>query len=193
MRKSKEDKLIQQRMTVNATIGKMQQFIAELEPKKQLFIDKARQAKKIGASGQENSAKAALKHVVSQQRLAERMLVNFEIMANMRDLTEMSGEFLNGLTLMGKEMSKLTSKMNFESGEKELSKAMITAQVHTEKMTQFLDRMSMTVDSGFEEADSVTDEEIDNIVGYDETAERSALDDEIDRKLNDLEGKIRQR
>ena len=121
------------------------------------------------------------------------MLVNFEIMANMRDLTEMSGEFLNGLTLMGKEMSKLTSKMNFESGEKELSKAMITAQVHTEKMTQFLDRMSMTVDSGFEEADSVTDEEIDNIVGYDETAERSALDDEIDRKLNDLEGKIRQR
>ena len=193
MRKSKEDRLVQQRMAVNATIGKMQQFIAELEPKKQLFIDKARQAKKIGASGQENSAKAALKHVVSQQRLAERMLVNFEIMANMRDLTEMSGEFLNGLTLMGKEMSKLTSKMNFESGEKELSKAMITAQVHTEKMTQFLDRMSMTVDSGFEEADSVTDEEIDNIVGYDETAERSALDNEIDRKLNDSEGKIRQR
>ena len=70
---------------------------------------------------------------------------------------------------------------------------MITAQVHTEKMTQFLDRMSMTVDAGFEEADGVTDEEIDNIVGYDETAERSALDDEIDRKLNDLEGKIRQR
>ena len=193
MRKSKEDRLVQQRMAVNATIGKMQQFIAELEPKKQLFIDKARQAKKIGASGQENSAKAALKHVVSQQRLAERMLVNFEIMANMRDLTEMSGEFLNGLTLMGKEMSKLTSKMNLESGEKELSKAMITAQVHTEKMTQFRDRMSMTVDSGFEEADGVTDEEIDNIVGYDETAERSALDDEIDRKLNDLEGKIRQR
>lgn len=90
MRKSKEEKLVAQRMAINATMDKMQSFVAQLEPKKQLFIDKARQAQKSGLVAQEKSARAALKQVMSQQRLAEKMLVNFEIMTNMRDLTEMS-------------------------------------------------------------------------------------------------------
>lgn len=192
MRKSKEEKLIEQRMAINATMDKMQSFIAQLEPKKQLFIDKARQAQKSGLVSQEKSAKAALKQVMSQQRLAEKMLVNFEIMTNMRDLTEMSGEFLKGLVVMGKQMAGLTAKMDFAKSEKELNKAMIEAQVQTEKMNEFLDKMTVTIDSGFEEAGGIGDEEIDAIVGVDEDRQQQSLDEEIDLKLAELDKKLKQ-
>lgn len=192
MRKSKEEKLVEQRMAINATMDKMQSFIAQLEPKKQLFIDKARQAQKSGLTAQEKSAKAALRQVMSQQRLAEKMLVNFEIMTNMRDLTEMSGEFLKGLVVMGKQMAGLTAKMDFAKSEKELNKAMIEAQVQTERMNEFLDKMTVTVDSGFEEAGGITSEEIDAIVGVDEAREQLSLDEEIDSKLAELNKKLKQ-
>lgn len=192
MRKSKEEKLIEQRMAINATMDKMQSFIAQLEPKKQLFIDKARQAQKSGLVSQEKSAKAALKQVMSQQRLAEKMLVNFEIMTNMRDLTEMSGEFLKGLVVMGKQMAGLTAKMDFAKSEKELNKAMIETQVQTEKMNEFLDKMTVTIDSGFEEAGGIGDEEIDAIVGVDEDRQQQSLDEEIDLKLAELNKKLKQ-
>lgn len=192
MRKSKEEKLVAQRMAINATMDKMQSFVAQLEPKKQLFIDKARQAQKSGMVAQEKSARAALKQVMSQQRLAEKMLVNFEIMTNMRDLTEMSGEFLKGLVVMGKQMAGLTAKMDFVKSEKELNKAMIEAQVQTEKMNEFLDRMTVTIDSGFEEAGGIADEEIDAVIGVDETREQRSLDEEIDLKLAELNKKLKQ-
>ncbi len=192
MRKSKEEKLVAQRMAINATMDKMQSFVAQLEPKKQLFIDKARQAQKSGLVAQEKSARAALKQVMSQQRLAEKMLVNFEIMTNMRDLTEMSGEFLKGLVVMGKQMAGLTAKMEFVKSEKELNKAMIEAQVQTEKMNEFLDRMTVTIDSGFEEAGGIADEEIDAVIGVDETREQRSLDEEIDLKLAELNKKLKQ-
>ena len=192
MRKSKEEKLVAQRMAINATMDKMQSFVAQLEPKKQLFIDKARQAQKSGLVAQEKSARAALKQVMSQQRLAEKMLVNFEIMTNMRDLTEMSGDFLKGLVVMGKQMAGLTAKMDFVKSEKELNKAMIEAQVQTEKMNEFLDRMTVTIDSGFEEAGGIADEEIDAVIGVDETREQRSLDEEIDLKLAELNKKLKQ-
>lgn len=192
MRKSKEEKLVAQRMAINATMDKMQSFVAQLEPKKQLFIDKARQAQKSGLVAQEKSARAALKQVMSQQRLAEKMLVNFEIMTNMRDLTEMSGEFLKGLVVMGKQMAGLTAKMDFVKSEKEVNKAMIEAQVQTEKMNEFLDRMTVTIDSGFEEAGGIADEEIDAVIGVDETREQRSLDEEIDLKLAELNKKLKQ-
>ena len=122
----------------------------------------------------------------------EKMLVNFEIMTNMRDLTEMSGEFLKGLVVMGKQMAGLTAKMDFVKSEKELNKAMIEAQVQTEKMNEFLDRMTVTIDSGFEEAGGIADEEIDAVIGVDETREQRSLDEEIDLKLAELNKKLKQ-
>lgn len=186
MRKSKEEKLIEQRLAVTRTISKMQQFVAELTPKRELFVQKAKEARLKGAAGQERAAKAALKQVMSQQRLAEQMLLNFEIMANLRDLTEMSGEFMKGMSQMSKQMSKMTANMNFKDSEKEFNKAMLKSQVQTDKMNEFLEKMSMTMDAGFEDAGGVTDAEIDSIIGFEAASQENELDTEIEAKLAKL-------
>lgn len=186
MGKSKEEKLVEQRLAVTRTISKMQQFVAELEPKRELFIQKAKEARLKGAVGQERAAKAALKQVMSQQRLCEQMLLNFEIMANLRDLTEMSGEFMKGMSQMSKQMSKMTQSMNFRDSEKEFNKAMIKSQIQTDKMNEFLEKMSATMDAGFEDAGGVSDSEIDSIIGFEAAAQEDGLDREIEEKLNRL-------
>lgn len=186
MGKSKEEKLVEQRLAVTRTISKMQQFVAELEPKRELFIQKAKEARLKGAAGQERAAKAALKQVMSQQRLCEQMLLNFEIMANLRDLTEMSGEFMKGMSQMSKQMSKMTQSMNFRDSEKEFNKAMIKSQIQTDKMNEFLEKMSATMDAGFEDAGGVSDSEIDSIIGFEAAAQEDGLDREIEEKLNRL-------
>ena len=64
--------------------------------------------------------------------------------------------------------------------------------MQTEKMNEFLDRMTVTIDSGFEEAGGIADEEIDAVIGVDETREQRSLDEEIDLKLAELNKKLKQ-
>ena len=96
--KSKEEKQIEERMMVRRTINRMSKYVADLEPKKKQFIEKAKEARLKGATNQERLAKNALKQVLAQQRMAEQMLLNFEITAQLKDLTELSGEFMKGMT-----------------------------------------------------------------------------------------------
>lgn len=187
MGKSKEEKLVEQRLAITRTISKMQQFVAELDPKRELFIEKAKQARLKGAVGQEKAAKAALKQVVAQQRLAEQMLLNFEIMAGLRDLSEMSGEFLKGMSQMSKQMNKMSASLNFKDSEKEFTKAMLKSQIQSEKMNEFLEKMSAAMDTSLEEGGGVSDEEIDRIVGFEAVAEEDGMDREIEAKLKALD------
>lgn len=190
MRKSREEKLIRQRMALNDTIERMQCFAAELEPKRRLFIEKVKQARKLGATAQEAAAKAALKQVVSQQKLAGRMLLNFEIMTNMSDINAMTSEFLTGLAQMGKQMEKLTAGMDFVKAEKELNAAVVKAQLQTEKMNEFLEKMNISMDSGFEAAGGVSDEEIEDIIGRENAESDEKINREIEQRLAALDGKI---
>lgn len=190
MRSKKEQKLIEQRMALNDTIERMQCFIAELEPKRQLFIEKAKQARKQGATAQENAAKAALKQVVSQQKLANRMLLNFEIMTTLSDVNAMTGEFLGSLAQMGKQMEKFTAKMDFVKAQKELDESAIRAQVQTEKMNEFLEKMNIAMDSGYEAAGGVGDEEIEDMIGHENSESDEKINSDIEQKLAALDGKV---
>ena len=190
MTSKKEQKLIEQRMALNDTIERMQCFIAELEPKRQLFIEKAKQARKQGATAQENAAKAALKQVVSQQKLANRMLLNFEIMTTLSDVNAMTGEFLGSLAQMGKQMEKFTAKMDFVKAQKELDESAIRAQVQTEKMNEFLEKMNIAMDSGYEAAGGVGDEEIEDMIGHENSESDEKINSDIEQKLAALDGKV---
>ena len=190
MRSKKEQKLIEQRMALNDTIERMQCFIAELEPKRQLFIEKAKQARKQGATAQENAAKAALKQVVSQQKLANRMLLNFEIMTTLSDVNAMTGEFLGSLAQMGERMEKFTAKMDFVKAQKELDESAIRAQVQTEKMNEFLEKMNIAMDSGYEAAGGVGDEEIEDMIGHENSESDEKINSDIEQKLAALDGKV---
>lgn len=181
--KSKEEKQIEERMLIRRTINRMSKYVADLEPKKKQFIQKAKEARLKGAVNQETLAKNALKQVIAQQRMAEQMLLNFEITSQLKDLTELSGEFMKGMTSVSKEMSKMTDKINFGSATKEFSKAMAKSQVQSEKMSVFLERLGETFDVAVADSDSIADSEVDALIDGEAAGIESSLDKEIDEKL----------
>lgn len=185
--KSKEEKAIEQRMLIKRTASRMSKYIADLEPKKKAFIQKAKEARQKGASNQERLAKNALKQVIAQQRMAEQMLLNFEITAQLKDLTELSGEFMRGMTSVSKEMSKLTSQIDFGAATKEFSKAMAKSQVQSEKMSVFLDRLGETFDVAVADSDSIPDSEVDALIDGEAAGEETLLDREIEAKLREVQ------
>ena len=187
MFKSKEEKAIEQRMLIKRTASRMSKYIADLEPKKKAFVAKAKEARLKGAANQERLAKNALKQVIAQQRMAEQMLLNFEITAQLKDLTELSGEFMKGMTGVSREMSKLTDGINFGAATKEFTKAMAKSQVQSEKMSMFLDTLSETFDVAVADSDSIPDSEVDALIDGEVAGVEMSLDTEIEAKLREVQ------
>lgn len=189
--KSKEEKQIEERIMIKRTANRMRKYVTDLEPKKKEFIEKAKEARLKGAKAQEQLAKNALKQVLSQQRMAEQMLLNFEITAQLKDLTELSGEFMQGMTSVSREMSKMADKINFGAATKEFSKAMAKSQIQSEKMSSFLEQLGETFDVAVADSDSVPDAEVDALIdGFAGEAE-SAMDREIEDKLAKVQQAIK--
>ena len=140
-----------------------------------------------GAADQERLAKNALKQVMAQQRMAERMLLNFEITAQMKDLTEMSGTFMKGMTSVSREMSRLTDQIDFGAATKEFSKAMAKSQMQSEQMSVFLDELGTSFDVAVADTDTIPDSEVDALIDGDAAAAESAMDNEIERRLRDVQ------
>lgn len=189
--KSKEQKLIEERMMIKRTASRMSKYIADLEPKKKQFIEKAKEARLKGATAQEKLAKNALKQVLAQQRMAEQMLLNFEITAQLKDLTELSGEFIKGMTSVSREMSKLTDKINFGAATKEFSKAMTKSQIQSEKMSTFLEQLGATFDVAVADSDGISDAEVDALIDGVAGDAESAMDREIAEKLERVQRAIK--
>lgn len=185
-KQSKEEKLIAQRMAVNETIAKMRRFDAELEQKRKLFTDKALKAHLMGASAQEQSAKIALKQVIAQQRLAQRMLLNFEITVGMKDVSLLSADFMKQMSDMTKQMGKIVSSADLGNMEKEFAEALAKAQMHSEKMNELLESMSVMSESGITGEIGITDEEVDAIVDRAAAVSEQDLDRDIERSARKI-------
>lgn len=189
--KSKEEKQIEERIMIKRTANRMRKYVTDLEPKKKEFIEKAKEARLKGAKAQEQLAKNALKQVLSQQRMAEQMLLNFEITAQLKDLTELSGEFMQGMTSVSREMSKMADKINFGAATKEFSKAMAKSQIQSEKMSSFLEQLGETFDVAVADSDSVPDAEVDALIDGVAGEAESAMDREIEDKLAKVQQAIK--
>ena len=105
--KSKQQKEIEKKMLVKRTINTMNKQINKLEDQKQMFIDAAKRAKEKSLDAQFKLALSGYKMTVQQQRRAQEMLLNFEITAQMKDVTMMTSDFLRGMSDISKEMTKL--------------------------------------------------------------------------------------
>ena len=124
------------------------------------------------------------------QKLAERMLLDFEIMTNMSDINEMSERFLKDLSVMGKQMEKLTVGFNHAKVGKALDDAVLKAQVQSEKMNEYLDAMNIVMDSGYEAAGGVGDEEIDDMIGREDIESEDKISRDIESKLAALDSEV---
>ena len=188
--KSKQQKELEKKMLIKRTINAMNKQINRLEEQKQVFVDAAKRAKEKDLDAQFKLALSGYKTTVQQQRRAQEMLLNFEITAQMRDVTMMTSEFLHGMSDISREMTKLADAKEFAKIQAQFETAMAAVETQTDQIDNFMEMSQETFyNAGKDKTGKMTDEEFEKFI--DEQAGLDGLSDEnIEKEINDLKKKI---
>ena len=188
--KPKQQKEIEKKMLIKRTINTMNKQINRLEEQKKVFVDAAKRAKQRGLDAQFNLALSGYKMTVQQQKRAQEMLLNFEITAQMKDVTMMTSEFLRGMSSISKEMTKLADAKEFAKIQAQFEEAMAAVETQTDQMDNFMEMSQETFyNQSKDKNGKMSDEELEKFIM--EQVQQDELSSEaIDKELDDLRKKI---
>ena len=187
--KSKQQKEIEKKMLVKRTINSMNKQINKLEDQKQVFIESAKRAKEKDLDAQFQLALSGYKMTVQQQRRAQEMLLNFEITAQMKDVTMMTSEFLRGMSEISKEMTKLADANEFAKIQAQFEEAMVAVETQTDQMDNFMEMSQETFyNAGKDKSGKTTDAEIEKFI-LEQTGD-GLSSESIEKEMEEIRKKI---
>ncbi len=190
--KSKQQKEIEKKMLIKRTINTMNKQINRLEDQKQVFIDAAKRAKQRGLDAQFNLALSGYKMTVQQQRRAQEMLLNFEITAQMKDVTMMTSEFLRGMSDISKEMTRLADAKEFAKIQAQFEEAMLAVETQTDQMDNFMEMSQETFyNQSKDKSGKMSDEELEKFI-MEQASQDELSEENIDKEMEELKKKIEQ-
>lgn len=181
-------KEIEKRMLIKKTITSMNKQIQKLEEQKKVYIEAGKQAKQKGLTAQYNLALSGLKMTLAQQRRVEEMKLNFEITSQMKDMSQMTSEFLKGMGVLSKDMMKLTKEKDFLKVQKQFNEAMTSVELQTEQMESFMDETESNFSAGVTSTPS-ENAELEALLGN-EAATDNLTEQMIEKELEELKKKM---
>ena len=189
--RTKQQKEIQKKMLVKRTVNSMNKQIARLEEQKKVFIDAAKRAKEKNLDAQFNLALSGYRMTTQQQKRAQEMLLNFEITAQMRDVTMMTTEFLRGMSVISKEMSKLADAKEFENIQAQFEEAITAVETQTEQIDSFMELSQESFASAGKAKDGkeITADDFEKFI-TEASSKDEASNDDIDKEIEELKKKI---
>lgn len=190
--KSKQQKEIEKKMLIKRTINAMNKQINKLEDQKQVFIDAAKRAKEKDLDAQFNLALSGYKMTVQQQKRAQEMLLNFEITAQMKDVTMMTSEFLRGMSDISKEMTRLADAKEFSKIQSQFEEAMAAVETQTEQMDNFMEMSQETFyNQGLDRSGKtqMSDKEFEKFI-MEQASQDELSTENIDKEMDAVRKKI---
>ena len=189
--KTKQQKEIQKKMLVKRTVNSMNKQIARLEEQKKVFIDAAKRAREKNLDAQFKLALSGYRMTVQQQKRAQEMLLNFEITAQMRDVTMMTTEFLKGMSVISKEMSKLADAKEFEKIQAQFEEAITAVETQTEQIDSFMEISQESFASAGKAKDGkdISADDFEKFIMEASSSEQASNED-IDKEIEELKKKI---
>ncbi|MGN1235265.1 MAG: hypothetical protein ACI4U2_04740 [Christensenellaceae bacterium] len=185
--KTREEKRIEQRMLVKRTISSMEKQIDKLEERKKAFVEQARKARAEGLDAQYTLALSGYRTCLVQSKRLSEMKLNFELLAQMKDMAELNKDFLKGMSALSGQMSRLVSEREFLKVQKSFALSMQKAGRQSELMGKLLSG----TEAAFEESAGMTEEEKAKIEG--ELAmeqEDGVTEEDIEREIAELKRKL---
>ena len=184
--KSKAEKALEAKLAIRQGVNELKKCDRSLEKKKEELIKFAQEAKKQGISQQYNMAVSGLKMVLSYQKRCKAMMLQIQMTESMRDLTTMNANFVKLMGNVGKEVSNVTKSTNFAKNMLDFEKGMLSAETAMDQLESFLEDSGMAFETDVE---SDVEDEINKMIDATGAAEINALEDEIDKRLAEIEGK----
>ena len=189
--KSKQQKEIEKKMLIKRTINSMNKQINRLEDQKQVFIDAAKRAKLKGLDAQFKLALSGYKMTLQQQKRAQEMLLNFEITAQMKDVTMMTSEFLRGMSEISKEMTKLADAKEFAKIQAQFEEAMAAVETQNDQMDNYMEMSQETFyNQGVDKSGKqMSDEELEKFI-MEQASQDELSSENIDKEMEEVRKKI---
>ena len=184
-------KEIEKKMLIKRTINTMNKQINKLEDQKRVFVEAAKRAKEKDLDAQFNLALSGYKMTVQQQKRAQEMLLNFEITAQMKDVTMMTSEFLKGMSSISKEMTKLADAKEFAKIQAQFEEAMAAVETQTEQMDNFMEMSQETFyNQGLDKSGKqMSDAELEKYI-MEQVEQDELSSDSIDKEMEELRKKL---
>lgn len=173
--KSKEERRIEQDMTIRAGIRRIEKSIAEQNKFSDEFVKNARQARQIGDMNQYAFIRNSLKKTATIKKLLERQLLAVKNALLIKRQAEASADFAAAMNIMASEVAKLYGDTDLVKTQTQWEKAMSQSQTMEERMQMFLDSVEQgaAADISAAPAEAITDEEIDRLISAEEQVEKA--------------------
>lgn len=181
---SSEKKRIKEQMLVNQAIASIKKQLNDLENSRKQYIAAAVAARENGIASQYNLAKNAIRIVTAQKTVVQQMLLNLQLSAQIKDVSEMTKSFADGMKLLSGAIVDTTDNLKFEKVTKQMNKAMISTQMKQAESDAFLDATQAGF-SEFASSGGVGDDEIDKMIDGEMGLERG-----LDAEIAELERKL---
>ena len=182
-------KEIQKRMLIKKTLTLMNKQIEKLEQQREQYINAAREAKQLGLTAQYDMALGGLRMTLLQQKRVYEMKLNFEITSQMKDMSQMTADFLNGMGVLSKEMMHLTKVKDFSKVKKQFEEAMVGAEVQMDQLERFMESTETSFSSSFP-GKAEEKFELEKLISTEDAVVSENTDELIEKELAELKKKI---
>jgi len=187
--KSKEEKEQERRMLVKQSMKELEKRIRKLKEQESVYVRAAQAAQQENLPKQIQLAKDALKMTIAERKRTMEMLLNAQIISQMRDMSAMTGEFLKAVHNISKSIAGSTSQ-DVNRISSELKVAMGKVENQTENLAEMLENSQDDMSDYSDGTTTVSDEEIDQLIYGASSSSHSgsvSIDDELlafQRELN---------
>lgn len=185
--KTKAEKEQQRRMLVKQSMKELEKRIRKLKEQEGVYIRAAKVAQEENLPQQIKLAKDGLKLTISERKRTLQMLLNAQIIAQMRDMSAMTGEFLKAVHNISKSIAG-TSSQDVNKISAELKIAMGKVENQTENLADMLEDSQDDLSDSAEGMSAISDDEIDQLIYG--TGSATSSDVSIDQELLALQQEL---
>ncbi len=179
--KSKEEKAQEKRAEVRKSMRELKNRIAKLKAQENKYIEAAQVAMREELPEQVQLAKSALKSTIAERKRTYKMLLNAEIISQMKDTAQMTESFLNAVHIISKEIAGSTSR-DMTKLTNELKLAMDKVAGQTEDLDAMLQDSQEDMGDYTAESELVSDDEVEKLI-YGAKGAADTEGDDIDAEL----------
>lgn len=169
---------------IRRTVSQIERTVAKLERMKDEYLQKATDAKARGDSASYSLAKSGLNVTLSQIKRANEMLLNIEITTELQKMGETNSEFLTGMSVIAKRISKVNKQSDFVKLQKEIEKALSGMEEAQAGLDVFLQNTDAQFAAISQSEGSLSDKQIDELIAGKVSEREILMDAQIDEIIS---------
>lgn len=187
--KTKQEKEQERKMLVKQSMKELEKRIRKLKEQEAVYVKAAIVAQEENLPQQIQLAKEALKMTVSERKRTMQMLLNAQIISQMRDMSAMTGEFLKAVHNISRSIAG-TANQDVTKISNDLRKAMGMVEAQTENLADMLEDSQDNFTDYSEGMSSISDAEIDQMIYGTSGSHTNDMDLSIDQELLALQNEL---